>query len=53
MGFESFTFGHLSAKGVWYVVDESSDTIEESITKRDELRKQKAFKDSWLLTMTE
>lgn len=50
MKFEA-DFGHLSAKEIWYVFIAQETVVEEAKKDRNELQKNKIFKDVWLLTV--
>jgi len=46
-------FGHLSARNLWYVFISEETEIPVARQERDELQKNKIFKDVWLLTVQE
>jgi type IX secretion system PorP/SprF family membrane protein len=46
-------FGHLTEKQLWYVYIYQSNDINEARVQRDKYRKQRMFKDAWLLTIVE
>jgi type IX secretion system PorP/SprF family membrane protein len=52
LGYEA-DFGHLSARNLWYVFVAEETEIPVARQERDELQKNKIFKDVWLLTVQE
>lgn len=51
MGFPDIDYGYLTNKQLWYVHIAGSDDINEARQKRDQFRKLRVFRDSWLLTV--
>ena len=44
-------YGYLTQKQLWYVYIHKSDDINQAKAERDKYRKQRMFKDAWLLTI--
>ena len=44
-------YGYVSRKALWYLCFSGEDDIDQARQKRDDLRKHKAYKDAWLLTI--